>query len=94
MNSVQVAIDILEKKGNILSDRPIMTMGGELIGWKHSMALLPYGERLRSYRRLFYHTIGNNASMSKFHPIEEVETHKFLKRLISSPQNLAQHIRQ
>ncbi|KXN92569.1 O-methylsterigmatocystin oxidoreductase [Leucoagaricus sp. SymC.cos] len=93
VNSVQIAVDMLEKKGSIYSERPIVTMGGELIGWKNAMALLPYGERLRSYRRLFYHTIGNSTSMSTFHSVEEAETHKFLKRLVSSPQYLAKHIR-
>lgn len=93
VNSVEVATELLEQKGYICSDRPVLQMGGEMVGWKNTLVLIPYGERFRNYRRLFHQFIGSNASMSQFYPVEEVETHKFLKRLLSTPQDLAQHIR-
>jgi hypothetical protein len=93
VSSAEIAVDILEKKGSIFSDRPVMQMGGELVGWKNTLVLVSYGERFRSYRKFFHQLIGSNASMSQFHPIEEVETHKFLKCLLSRPQDLAEHVR-
>ncbi|KAF5360382.1 hypothetical protein D9756_005180 [Leucocoprinus leucothites] len=93
VNSAAVAIDMLEKKGSNYSDRPIIQMGGELVGWKNTLGLLPYGDRLKDYRRLFHQFFGSNASMSRFYPLEEAETHKFLKRLLLSPQDLDKHIR-
>lgn len=93
VNSAQVAADMLDKKGSIYSDRPHMEMGGELVGWKNTLVLVGYGERFRNYRRLFHQLIGTNVSMSQFHPVEEAETRKFLKRLLSTPQDLAEHVR-
>jgi hypothetical protein len=58
------------------------------------MGLLPYGDRLKNYRRLFHRLIGSNISMSQFHPIVEAETHKFLKRILSTPEDLEKHVRQ
>lgn len=93
LNSAKTASDLLDKKGSIYSDRPRMEMGGELVGWKNTLVLVGYGERFRNYRRLFHQLIGSHDSMSQFNHVEEIETHKFLKRLLCSPQNLAEHVR-
>ncbi|KAF9011764.1 cytochrome P450 [Cyathus striatus] len=84
---------MMDKKSSIYSDRPILHMGGELVGWKNTLVLVPYGDRFRNYRRLFHQLIGSNGVMAQFHPIEELETHRFLKRLLSRPQALAEHVR-
>lgn len=93
VNSAEVAMDMLEKKGSIYSDRPVMEMGGEMVGWKNTLVLVPYGDRFRRYRKMFHKLIGNSTSMSQFYPTEEVETHRFLKHLLYTPQDLATHIR-
>jgi hypothetical protein len=93
VSSAQVAIEMLEKKSAIYSDRPVMEMGGELVGWKHTLVLLPYGDRFRSYRKMFHQVIGTNAAMANFHPVEEAETHRFLKLLLERPKEFANHIR-
>jgi hypothetical protein len=93
LSSAKTASDMLDKKGSIYSDRPRMEMGGEMIGWKNTLVLLRYGERFRNYRRLFHRSIGSHHSTSQFHHIEETESLKFLKRLLSTPQNLADHVR-
>jgi len=93
LNNVQQAMDMLDKKSSIYSDRPIIQMGGELVGWKNTLVLLPYGDRFRNYRKMFHQVIGTPAAMAAFHPIEEDETHKFLKRVLKSPEDLATHVR-
>ncbi|KAJ6561174.1 cytochrome P450 [Mycena vulgaris] len=93
LNGVQVAIDILDKKSAISSDRPILPMGGELVGWKQALALTPYGDRFRNHRRLSHSLFGSRGTMSKFEPLEELEAHRFLKRLLSKPEGLQDHIR-
>ena len=93
LNSAQLAMDMLDKKSSIYSDRPIMQMGGELVGWKNTLVLLPYGNRFRNYRKMFHQVIGTPAAMAAFNPIEEEETHKFLKRVLKSPEDLAAHVR-
>lgn len=84
---------MLDKKSSIYSDRPILQMGGELVGWKNSLALIPYGDRFRRFRRLFYQCIGNNASMKQYLPSEELETRRFLRRVLTKPGDLGAHVR-
>ncbi|KIM45959.1 hypothetical protein M413DRAFT_298764 [Hebeloma cylindrosporum] len=93
LNSAKVAIDMLDKKSAIYSDRPTLQMGGELVGWKNTMVLLPYGDRFRRYRRLFHRLIGNPASIQCFYPSEELEARRFLRRLLTTPGDLAAHVR-
>lgn len=93
INSAQTAFDMLDKKSSIYSERPVLQMGGELVGWKNTLVLLPYGERFRNFRKLFHQTIGTPRAMENFHPIEEKETREFLKRVLARPEDLAEHIR-
>ncbi|KJA23927.1 hypothetical protein HYPSUDRAFT_39442 [Hypholoma sublateritium FD-334 SS-4] len=93
LNSVDVAVDMLEKKSVIYSDRPVLQMGGELVGWKKTLVLVPYGDRFRNYRKLFHKSIGSNAAISKFSLSGEMETHKLLKRILANPDELGTHVR-
>jgi hypothetical protein len=94
VNSAKTAMDMMDKKSAIYSDRPVMQMGGELVGWKNTLVLVPYGDRFRNYRKFFYQVIGSNASMSLFYSVEELETHRFLKSVLRNPDGLVAHIRQ
>jgi hypothetical protein len=69
-------------------------MSGELVGWKHSLGLLPYGVRFRQYRKNIHRIMGNRAALNVYYPIEEIETRRFLKRVSSNPEQLQSHIRQ
>ncbi|KAG9317635.1 cytochrome P450 [Chiua virens] len=93
LNNVNVAMEMLDKKSSSYSDRPVLPMGGELVGWKNTLVLLPYGDRLREYRKNFARVIGSRAAMDKYHPIELTETHRFLQRVLAKPSELAQHVR-
>ncbi|KAJ7460740.1 cytochrome P450 [Mycena latifolia] len=93
LNGVQVAMDILDKKSSIYSDRPVIPMAGELVGWKNTLVFVPYGDRFRNYRRLAHSLFGSRSTMASFEPLEEQETHRFLKRLLSKPEGLQDHIR-
>ncbi|KDR77000.1 hypothetical protein GALMADRAFT_66106 [Galerina marginata CBS 339.88] len=93
LNSAKHAVAMLDKKSSIYSDRPVMQMGGELVGWKNTLVLIPYGERFRNYRKLFHQIIGTHSAMAVFHPVEEVETKRFLKRILANADDLAAHVR-
>ncbi|KAG2141325.1 cytochrome P450 [Suillus clintonianus] len=93
LNSVKSAMDMLDKKGTVYSDRPVLPMGGELCGWKHSLGLLPYGDHFRQYRKNIHHIMGNRAALDVYHPVEEIETHRFLKRVFAKPEKLQDHVR-
>ncbi|RDB15646.1 hypothetical protein Hypma_004027 [Hypsizygus marmoreus] len=93
LNSSKIAVEMLEKKSPIYSDRPILEMGGNLVGWKNTLVLLQYGDRFRRFRRLFHSVIGTRSTLKQFLPVEEIETHKFLKRVLAKPEDVAGHVR-
>ena len=65
----------------------------QLVGWRNTLVLVPYGNRFREYRRYFHQLIGSRHSMEVFHPTEELETHIFLQKVLAKPADLAAHIR-
>ena len=85
VNSADI-MEQLSKRGSTHSDRPRLEMAGELVGYSKTIVLLPYGQRLRNYRRYVTKMIGPSA-VSQFHPMEEAETHMFLKRTAANPSS-------
>ena len=83
---------MLDKQGAIYSDRPVVPMGGELVGYNRALGLLPYGDRFKKHRRLAKQLFGNTKTMEAFYPIEEEEAHRLLKRLVSQPDKFVNHI--
>ena len=93
LNSAKLAIDMLDRKSPIYSDRPSLTFGGEMVGWNQTLVLSPYGDRFREYRRFMHRLIGGQKQVQRFHPFSEQETRKFLKRLLKNPNDVQSHIR-
>ncbi|KAG1741078.1 cytochrome P450 [Suillus lakei] len=93
LNSVKKAMELLDKKSSLYSDRPVLQMSGELVGWKHSLGLLSCGDCFRWYRKQIHRVIGNRAAVDVYNPIEEIETRRFLKRVFAKPEQLQAHIR-
>ncbi|KAG1731607.1 cytochrome P450 [Suillus paluster] len=93
LNSLKTTMEMLDKKSTVYSDRPVVPMSGELMGYKHTLGYLRYGERLRLYRKNFHRIIGSRAALAVYNPIEEIETHRFLKCVLAKPDQLQGHIR-
>jgi hypothetical protein len=87
-------MELLDKKSSVYSDRPVLPMGGELVGWKHSLGFLSHGDRFRCYRKNIHRVIGSRIAMNVYNSLEEIETHRFLKRVFAKPEQLQTHIRQ
>ncbi|KAJ7286148.1 cytochrome P450 [Mycena rebaudengoi] len=94
LNSVKAATDLLNNRSSLYSDRPVFQMSGELVGWKRGSALLYYGTlRFRRSRKFFHQLFGSHVNVQRFYPIQLEENHKFLKRLLETPEELVSHIR-
>ncbi|KAG1879760.1 cytochrome P450 [Suillus subluteus] len=78
LNSVKTAMEMMDRKSILYSDRPVLPMVGELVGWKDSLPFLSYGDCLRRQRKNIQHVIGNRVAMGVYNEIEEVETLRFL----------------
>jgi len=93
LNSSKAAVEMLDKKSVKYSDRPILPFVGDLLGCKHSLPLLPYGDTFRKTRKRFHRIIGTRTAVEGFSDVESMEIHKFLKRVLADPERLANHIR-
>ncbi|KAF9495090.1 cytochrome P450 [Pleurotus eryngii] len=53
LNSLQAAVELLEKRSAIYSDRPDFIVY-DLMGWTPNLPFLPYGERFKKHRAIFH----------------------------------------
>ena len=58
LNSHKAAVELLDKRSATYSDRPVLTMGGEIVGWSQSLLLTRYGPRFRESRKHLNRLIG------------------------------------
>lgn len=91
VNSVAVMVE-LDKQGAIFSDRPVMEMVGELVGYAETLVLLRYSSRFRTYRKHLSKIIGPVPLEDRKHAVAH-ETHRFLKRVVGSPHDLMADLR-
>ncbi|ELU37962.1 2OG-Fe(II) oxygenase [Rhizoctonia solani AG-1 IA] len=89
LNSAQSAIDLLEKKSYIYSDRvcPPMVLEPTLMDWRNYVALLPYGDRWREHRRMM-HTWLQKGAAESFQPSQQRQARLLLVRLMDSDSPL------
>ncbi|TFK93396.1 cytochrome P450 [Polyporus arcularius HHB13444] len=92
VNSYEAAVDLLEKRGAIYSDKPKMIMAGELCGCENMIGLTPYGDRLRRQRKLMLQALGASR-IESYHPLLEIQTHNLLQGILNSPDDSASIIR-
>ncbi|KAH9934389.1 cytochrome P450 [Fomitopsis serialis] len=93
LNEPQYAIDMLDRKGVLYSDRPTLVMGGQLVGWDEGPALIPFSDRWAEYRRLFSHFMGTKAKIDAFSHVLHEETNVFLKHVLAEPRDWVEHTR-
>ncbi|KAF7371345.1 Cytochrome P450 [Mycena sanguinolenta] len=87
VNSLEVAEDLLETHGVNFSDRPVLPMAGELMGFDNIVTLVQYGDRVKRERKLYHQLFGNSTSIiSRFGPLLTSEVHKFLQSLLGKPE--------
>ncbi|KAH9938482.1 cytochrome P450 [Fomitopsis serialis] len=93
LNSSHIAVDMLDKKSAIYSDRPTFPVCGQVIGWDRTLVFLHYGPVWRETRRLFSQTIGTRVSLMHLYDHLEREGNRFLARLMVQPETLFQQVR-
>ena len=91
VNDVDVALDSLEKKSKITSDRH-PDICERKIGWKKSPSHIDYVSRLLIHKKQIHQIIGAKSSVSQFYPLQEVATHRFLLRAFIDPTRLFKNV--
>ncbi|KAF7311496.1 Cytochrome P450 [Mycena kentingensis (nom. inval.)] len=92
LGSYKVATEMLDKKSNIYSDRPIFQMAGELVGWSNGSALVGYSPRFQRARKYQHALFGTSAKIERFQPIQTEEYRRLLRFLLDSPEKFVSHL--
>jgi cytochrome P450 len=93
LNDVDIANEILDKRGAMSSDRPVLRMAGELAGFNGWTVFQMYGQRLKESRKYMHRAIGSRESLKKFDSLFNAEVRKYMKATLRDPDNVQQHIR-
>ncbi|CDO77629.1 hypothetical protein BN946_scf184946.g22 [Trametes cinnabarina] len=87
----EAAIDLLEKRSSIYSDRSESTMV-VLTGWEWVMTTLNYGPWWRRHRRAFHQSFTPSA-LAPYSPMQELEAHRLAYRVLQDPEHFLRHVR-
>ncbi|KAG0697077.1 cytochrome P450 [Suillus ampliporus] len=89
INSEEVAKDLFEGRSNTYSDRP-QSIVYEAFASDFNIALMPYGDRWRLHRRIFYQAF-RQVEIPTYHAVLLRSAHKMLFSLLQDPGNYASH---
>ncbi|KAJ7602289.1 cytochrome P450 [Mycena polygramma] len=82
LDSFQAAVDLLDKRGAIYSDRPRFTLY-KLLGWEPTLTFLPYGKQFNTHRSMHQSYLGRH-QVEVFKLIQTQEARTLVQRLIDS----------
>lgn len=82
ISDVNIARDLLDKRGNIYSDRPRMVMAGENVTKGMHLLLRPYNERYRMHQRMEATLLSPRASKS-YEVLQDLESKQLLQKFLS-----------
>lgn len=57
------------------------------------MGFIGYDRRLRAIRKQIHSLLGTQAALAKYSDVQDLETRRFLLRLLSSPARFLDHIK-
>ncbi|CCM02682.1 uncharacterized protein FIBRA_04788 [Fibroporia radiculosa] len=92
LNTYDAAVDLLEKRGAIYSDKPGLIMTGELCGCENMVAFTRYGDKARRQRRLMQQALSAN-SVRRYEPLMAVQTQELLRNILLNPEEYIASIR-
>ncbi|PAV17223.1 cytochrome P450 [Pyrrhoderma noxium] len=92
LNTYEIIVDLLEKRGSIYSSRPTNIMI-DLGGWSRwFVVFFPYSDELRKSRQLLHRHLQVNV-VPRYFKVQEAAVHKLLDNLLSSPEEFLKHVR-
>lgn len=92
LHDEDVITEVLEKGSMKTAGRPRFPFAA-MCGYDRFFALLQYGDQFRLYRRVVHQHFGTKSLVAQFADIQDVESKRFLWRVLKDPDNLFQHIK-
>jgi hypothetical protein len=90
LNTIKVIKDLLEKRGDVYSDRPDFPFVG-MMEWHWQLSFAKYGEAWRQGRRLLDRSLRPGAAATH-RPVQEAGVRALLTRLLATPNQWQEHI--
>ncbi|PTB62982.1 cytochrome P450 [Trichoderma citrinoviride] len=87
-----VVTEVLEKGSVKTAGRPMMPFAA-MCGHDRFFALLQYADRFRLYRKVVHQQLGTKQLAAQYADIQDVESKRFLWRVLRDPDHLFQHIK-
>ena len=82
LGTAQSASDLLDKRGNIYSNRPKLIMGGECLSKGLRLLLMPYDARYRNHQRLVSVHLTMQHSQA-YRPLQDLESRQLVYEMLS-----------
>ncbi|KAJ7822933.1 cytochrome P450 [Mycena leptocephala] len=86
LDSYRAAVDLLDKRGSIYSDRPKFTLY-ELLGWNPSITFLQYGKQFNKHRQMHQSYLSRH-KVEDFKPMQTQEARTLVQNLIESTTDI------
>ncbi|TCD64286.1 hypothetical protein EIP91_004294 [Steccherinum ochraceum] len=91
INSLDVARDLMEKRGAIYSDRPRFVLLNEMLDLDCNVPLLSYSNQFRKTRKWIQDSF-SSAALAAYRPRQRRETNVMLKGILARPTAFSAHI--
>ncbi|KAG8981362.1 hypothetical protein FRB93_008728 [Tulasnella sp. JGI-2019a] len=92
IHTQEAAVDLLDRRSAIYSERPRFVMACELAGLDQDTALMPYGDAHRVHRKLFAQALHPRVVERDYAQLEERHAHKLANLLLDNPDDFMNHI--
>lgn len=92
LNSKQAIDDLLEKRGNLYSNRPRYTVVGEMMGVDRGMPLQQYDEKWRLQRKLARTALSSDA-VKKYYDVQVQAAAVMCQSFLTDPSHFRDHVR-
>lgn len=84
--------DLLVRTSSKTSGRPYVPFA-EMCGYTLLLNLLQYDDTFRLHRKFVHQQFGTKSIVSRFHDVLDMESHRFLFRILEDPAELVEHIK-
>ncbi|PVH80134.1 cytochrome P450 [Cadophora sp. DSE1049] len=91
LNSVQAAVDLLDKRGSNYCDRPRFVLF-EVMGWGMTLTFLRWGPRFQMHRKLIQGSF-TKPNCVQYQELQESETHVLVDGIMKNPNDWERQMR-
>ncbi|KAF9007490.1 cytochrome P450 [Cyathus striatus] len=92
LNTYQACSDLLEKRSDMYSDRPLSLLCRKIMGWERALTLAPYGDLWKRSRRMAAQSLRKEA-VKQYLDIQQKDVVKYLGSLLTEPEKFVANIR-